>query len=437
MSDGHLLLLDASGFIHRSFHSGNPTYRSDGLPTWAITGFMALCWKLLGAAQHDQPTHAAAVFDAPGKTFRHQLFPAYKSNRPARDQELAPQLPYIRLAAQAMGLVPVEAPGFEADDLLATLAHRAAGQGMRVTVVSSDKDMGQTVQLGLVDVLDPVSHVRGLKFGVEPHQVPDYQALAGDAVDNIPGIDGIGDKSAAALVRLFGTVEEIVAAVKTAPNFFTPNQRVRLKAPGTLERLQLYRTLATLRRDVPLEIGLDDLVLKPIIREAVDAILKKLEATGRFEQIFASAPQMQRVVEPLLAAAEDWWNEELVCPGQPVPDLPQVGCYERRLAKGGVFEPAIIWRESEFDPITGERTGMQILRCQVGEMAADPFHEWPRLCRSPIEQSKYDFEMADRRWATVYATDDPKLKPQKPVDFYNLKPPTFSKPDSQKRKTAR
>lgn len=438
MADEHLLLLDASGVAYRSYHVGAHRFRSDGLPTWAIENFMSITWRLLGAAQHDQPTHAAAVFDAPGKTFRSDLYPDYKNNRPARVQELVDQIPWMYHAAEAMGISAVALSGFEGDDLLATLAHRAALLGWRVTIVSSDKDLGQCVQPGLVDVLDPVSHVRGLKFGVEPHQVPDYQALAGDSVDNIPGIDGIGDKSAAALVRLFGTVEEIVAATRSAPNFFTPSQRVRLKEADALERLQLYRELATLRRDVPLEISMDDLALRPIMREHIDKILDKLEAKGRFEAIFVGTPQMSRVVEPMPAMEDetDWYTEELAVPGQPVPDLPQCGYYERRLHKHGVFVPAVIFREREIDPITGEPTGQDILRCQVGEKLVDPVLEWPRLFRYPISQSKYQFEMADAAWARQHAPNDPKANPQLGVDFLALQAPTFSSQTSQKRKNA-
>lgn len=402
---------------------------------------MGMLWRLLGAAQHDQPTHAAAIFDC-GRTFRHDLFPAYKSNRPARDKELTAQLPYLHHVAETMGITAMELAGWEADDLLATLAFRAIEEGFRVTIVSSDKDLVQCAVEGKIEILDPVQHVRwteagvrSIKFGVEPKQVPDYQALAGDAVDNIPGIDGIGAKSAASLVRLFGTVEEIVAAVRTAPNFFTPGQRVRLKATDALEKLQLYRTLATLRRDVPINVKLSDLALRPIMHEHVQTFLATLEATGRFEAIFATAPQMQRVVErqgPL--EQMEWWVEELLVPGQAVPDLPQPGYYERRLTKGAVFVPAVIWREEETDPITGEETGQQILRCQVGETARDPIQEWSRLFKSPITKEKYEFEMADRRWAAAYAPDDPKSNPSTPIDRRSLPAVHCSQPDSQKRK---
>lgn len=444
MSARHLLLLDASGFAHRSFHSGNPTYRaSDGLPTWAITGFLGLCWRMLGAAQHDQPTMAAAVFDAPGRTFRHKIFPSYKSQRPARDQELAAQLPYMRHAAETMGMVPVEASGWEADDVIATLAARASAQGIRVTAVSSDKDFLQTIG-PLVEIVDPMAHiriteanVRGHKFGVAPAQVPDVQALAGDDVDNIPGIDGIGLKSATAMIQKFGSIEGCVAAARDPAKayFIQPRQRAELKRGDAMERLRLYRTLATLCRDVPLGVRLEDLILKPIMREHVDKLLAVLEAGARFDAIFATAPQMQRVVEKRSQfEIYDWWEEELTIPGQAAPDEPQCGYYERRLVRGGVFVPACIWREDERDPITNEVTGQQILRCQVGNSAADPIHEWSRLAKYPVTKAKYDFEMADRAWLGAYDPAHPKANPRSPIDRTTIPAVHCSKPVSQKRK---
>lgn len=445
MPDHHLLLIDISGFVRRAYHTGSNQFRSDGLPTWAITGTMAMLWRLLGAVQHDQPTLAAAIFDPPGKTFRHGIFPEYKNNRPARDQELSAQLPYIRHAVETMGITSLESPGFEADDVIATMATRAAAVGMRVTIVSSDKDMLQLVG-PLVEIVDPVAHtrialndvVRG-KFGVCPAQIPDVQALAGDDVDNIPGIDGIGLKGASRMIHSFGSIQGCLEAVRDPDKayFIQPRQRTELKRPDALERLTLYRTLATLRTDVPIVEELESLALKPILREHVDKILSTLEASGRFEAIFATEPKMQRVVEKRsVFDIYDWWEEELKVPGQNVPDLPQCGYYERRQHPKGVFVPAIIWREEELDLITGQETGLQILRCQVGNQPADPVQEWVRLSKHPITKEKYEFEMADRAWVSTYAPGDPKNNPRKPVDFYALKPPEFPQPDSKKRKKA-
>lgn len=432
----HLLLIDASGFAHRAYHAGSAhRFRSDGLPTWAIEGFLGLMWRLLGSASHDPPDLAVAAFDAPGKTFRHDLFPAYKSNRPARDQELAAQLPYMRVAAEAMGLTPSEAFGYEADDVICTLANQAVERGHRVTIVSSDKDYCQMVCDGKVVVVDPSqggrideAYVRGVKFGVEPRQVPDFQGLVGDDVDNIPGVDGIGPKNGAAFIRMFDTVEGVVKAANDRPAFFTPSQRVRLKDPAILPLLKLYRTLATLRADVPVELDEEAMETRDILKDSVMALLTKLEAAGRFQEIFRTDRQTHRQVEALSIGAQlEWWEEELEVPGQPIPDLPQCGYYERRLVKGGVFVPVTIWRDTEIDPITGKETGMHVLRCMVGDQEADAVHEWPKVYKNPITHEKYRFKMADLRWAKQFAPDDPHANPHKAVDFNCLPAPNFAR----------
>lgn len=438
----HLLLLDASGFAHRAFHTGGNQFRSDGLPTYAITGFMALMWKLLGAARADQPTHACACFDAPGKTFRHKLFKDYKNNRPARTQELAAQWPFMHHAAEAMGVRPLDLAGYEADDLVATLATRAVKAGMRVTIVSSDKDFCQLVKDGEVEIVDPVQHVRILeadvrsekKFGVPPSLVPDFQALAGDPVDNIPGIDGIGQKAAARYVRLFGTIEGVVGATTSRPGYFTPMVRTRLRE--SLPQLKLYRKLATLKRDVPLLTPLDGLILRPIIRDHVEKMLVTLEAKGRFDAIFAGEPKFDRVVEALPSPEEalEWWAEELKAPGQRIPDGPQCGFYERRLVKGGPRVPARIWRDPELDPVTGEPTSREVLRCQVGTKRADAVTEWGRLAMRPITKAKYEFEIADGAWCRMHAPHDPKACPEKVVDLTKVPVPVFNQPESKSSK---
>lgn len=438
----HLMLIDASGFAHRAYHVGGAQFRSDGLPTWAVTGFLAMMWRLLGAAQADAPTHCACVFDAPGKTFRHTLFPAYKNNRPARDQELAAQLPYMRIAAEAMGLTPVECSGYEADDVIATLATDALARGIRCTIVSSDKDFAQLVRDDCVEIIDPVARVRiretdvrGVKFGVEPHQVPEFQALAGDAVDNIPGIDGIGPREAARLVNLFGPVENVVSGVRAKAWHFTPLQRQRLR--GALDDLVLYRKLATLDRNVPLGLSWDELAVKPILRGHVDKILTVLEAKGRFDAIFAGVPVLARVVEPLGDRdALEWWREELAAAGQSLPDEPQCGLYMGRLGKGCPLVPARIWREVERDPLNQEPTGREFLRCEIGGRPADAVLEWSRLARMPVDEAKFAFESADAAWCRKHAPDLPKAAPDRPIDIRKMPAPRCPPSPPKRRKRA-
>lgn len=418
----HLLLIDASGFVHRAYHAGAKRYRSDGLPTWAIEGFLGLMWRLLGAAAADAPTHVAAVFDAPGKTFRHDLFCGYKTNRPARAAELSAQMPFMRHAAEAMGMAQIERKGYEADDLLATLAARAGKAGMRVTIVSSDKDMLQLVVAGAVEIVDPVAHARlteadvrsSRKFGVAPARVPEVQALAGDAVDNIPGIAGIGLKTAAALIRNFQDVEGVVKAARGRSPILSAAQRRVLK--DALPDLQLYRKLATLRRNVPLRLDLETLRVRPIERAHLDDFLKVLEASGRIESILGLDPQLARAVEPdPLPLA--WWRRELEKPGQQPPDEPQAGFYKRRLVRGGPWVGARIWREPEIDFVTEKPGGRDILQCEVGDRRSDPLAEWPRLCSHPIPEAEYRHRTATAKWTKDYAPHEPEARPDQPINW--------------------
>lgn len=432
----HLLLIDASGFAHRSFWSGPQIYRSsDGMPTWAILGFMGLIWRLLGAAEADRPTHAAAVFDHPGKTFRHDLFPAYKANR-TRSDELTVQMPYMARAAAALGLLPVTKEGVEGDDVLATLASEAVLEGCRVTVVTSDKDMLQIVQDESVEVIDPVSRQRYrkadvlAKFGVKPGHIPDLLALAGDTVDNVPGLPGVGLKAASSLIREHGGVGAILLAAKRGKLKCSAGVKVAIRRGGA--DLKLYRKLTALRyvQDLP---GMADLAVQPIQRSNVQALLKDLGASARFEVIFATDPMLRRPVErhndPF-----GWWQEELKAPGQHVPETPQCGFYERRLVKGAVFVPCRIFREIEVDPVTSEPTGREVLLCEVAGLARDARSEWGRLCMRPITAADYNFRIADTKWAKTHARSDPAANPGKPVNLLEVPAPRSPK---HPRKTKR
>lgn len=420
----HLMLIEASGFIHRAYHTGGNQFRSDGLPTWAITGFLGLMWRILGAAQHDQPTHGAAVFDAPGQTFRHELYPAYKRNRPARAAELSAQLPFMRHAAETMGLTPVEVTGFEADDVVATLAKRAAQQGYRVTIVSSDKDFYQLIEDDRIELVDTLTHKRvqvaevAQKFNVKPHQVPDVQALAGDQVDNVPGVPGVGLKTAGGLIRTHGDIDGLYRALDAGKAYFTGNERHQLKR--CRERVKLYRELVTLRCDVPLPVSIEDLALKPIMREHIDDILKRLEASHLSESIFGLDPRYERLVssddDPL-----SWHWRAVRLAGRPTgyhdftPPDPQCGWFKRRLVRGGPWAPAKIWREAERREL--QPTGRDILRCEVAGKLRDPQAEWPRLSINPITEEEYRFMTASAEWARAYSPHDPAANPEKPIDW--------------------
>jgi DNA polymerase-1 len=214
----HLSLIDGSAFIFRAYHALPPlTRKSDGLPVGAVSGFCNMLWKTIQDARGpDAPTHAAVVFDKGSVTFRNEIYDAYKAHREAMPEDLSPQIPLTREATRAFNVACLEQEGFEADDIIASLACMARDAGGRVTIVSSDKDLMQLVGGG-VEMLDPMKAVRidadavREKFGVGPDRVVDVQALAGDPTDNVPGAPGIGIKTAAQLITEFGDLETLLA----------------------------------------------------------------------------------------------------------------------------------------------------------------------------------------------------------------------------------
>ncbi len=440
----HLILMDASGFAFRAYYSCAPRYRhSDGEPTGAIETFLSMTWRMLGAAAADQPTMGVAVFDAPGGNFRHEIFPNYKANRdPARRLELDKQFPIMRAAAEVLGLVPVEKPGFEADDLIATYAHKARAKGIRVTIVSSDKDFGQVVDDGKIEIVDPMLKKRVQaaqvveKFGVEPGLVPDVQALAGDSVDGIPGMPGCGLDTAGKLVRRFGSLEGVLAHADDVrfPKVRVALQRMmdlRTSADGPAKLLpaakssneartgadwcRTFLQLTTLRRNVPGRINFEELRLKTPVRSHLIEMLRALEAEGREASIFGLDPQMVRVVKPQKDPLE-WWREtvEYGPDGKQLPDDPQPGFYQRRTAKGGPFVPARIWVVPEYDLIEDTPTGRDLVQCELGGRPRDPGAEWPRLSMSPITEKQF------KQMMQKYAPGAPPTRAT-PVDLSTVK----------------
>ena len=214
----HLYLIDGSGFVFRAYHALPPlTRKSDGLPTGAVSGFSNMLWKLLEDTKAgDKPTHLSVVFDAGRKTFRNDFFEEYKANRSEPPEDLIPQFPLTRDAVRAFGVACVEKEGFEADDLIATYARLGREAGARVTIVSADKDLMQLVRDSTVEMLDTVKNRRIgpeqviERFGVPPEKVVDVQALIGDPIDNVPGVPGIGVKTAAKLIGEFGDLETLL-----------------------------------------------------------------------------------------------------------------------------------------------------------------------------------------------------------------------------------
>ncbi|HPQ51547.1 MAG TPA: 5'-3' exonuclease H3TH domain-containing protein, partial [Alphaproteobacteria bacterium] len=206
MKSKELFLVDGSGFIFRAYHALPPLTRPDGTPVGAVMGFCNMLHKLL--TSHPD-AHIAIIFDAARLNFRNEIYADYKAHRPPAPEDLVPQFPLIREASEAFGLPTIEMEGYEADDLIATYARLANDNGIDVTIVSSDKDLMQLVRDG-VSMIDPMKQITiGReqvieKFGVPPEQVIDVQSLCGDSVDNVPGVPGIGIKTAAQLISEYG-----------------------------------------------------------------------------------------------------------------------------------------------------------------------------------------------------------------------------------------
>jgi DNA polymerase-1 len=252
-----LLLIDASGFLWRCFHALPERRRADGRAVHAVEGFLGIV--LRPVLERNRSTHVAVVFEAGGRTFRHDLYPGYKAHRPPPPPDLPPQMPIAMDAVRAFGLEAVAVPGVEADDVLATLARRGVEAGARVVVATQDKDLMQIVGPG-VRLYDQRARkvVREADveavFGVPPSRVVDVQALAGDAADGIPGVPGVGMKTAAELVRALGPLERILSALHLVGR---PTLRRRLAEHA--EQARLSRRLAELRTDVDLDLPLEAL----------------------------------------------------------------------------------------------------------------------------------------------------------------------------------
>jgi DNA polymerase-1 len=269
-----LVLIDASGFVFRAFHALPPLSRADGTPVNAVLGFTNMVMKVLADTHADS---VACIFDAGRRTFRNDIYPEYKAHRPEPPPELVPQFALVREAARALSLPAIEMPGFEADDIIATYVALARASGAEVIIVSSDKDLMQLVGEGvsMYDALKgrPIGEKEvAEKFGVPPAKVAQVQALAGDSSDNVPGIPGIGVKTAAELIETYGDIETLLA--RTA-EIKQPKRRENLETHAELARVSLR--LVTLKDDVPVPLALDDLALR---KPDAGALIGFLEAQG-------------------------------------------------------------------------------------------------------------------------------------------------------------
>ena len=275
----HLCLIDGSGYIFRAFFAiKTPMTRADGTPVGAVFGFCSMLWRLL---QDQQCDHIAVIFDAGRRSFRNDIYPEYKAHRPEPPPELVPQFALVRDATRAFNLPAIEAAGFEADDLIATYARHARESGAEVTIISSDKDLMQLIRPG-VAMWDPIKNkpigeAEVLeKFGVAPDRVVDVQSLAGDSTDNVPGVPGIGVKTAAELIGVFGDLDTLLAR---AGEIKQPKRREALLANA--DKARLSRELVRLKDDCAMPEGLDALVK----RRPVPAILRSFLEAQSFKSL--------------------------------------------------------------------------------------------------------------------------------------------------------
>ncbi|WP_417767010.1 DNA polymerase I [Stappia sp.] len=310
-ADDHLILVDGSTFIFRAYHALPPlTRKSDGLPVGAVSGFCNMLWKLLQEGltpeKGDEPTHMAVIFDHSAKTFRNEIYPEYKAQRPEPPEDLIPQFGLIREATRAFNVHCIEQEGFEADDLIATYARSAAANGARVTIVSGDKDLMQLIgpRVGMIDTMK--NKIFGEaevfeKFGVGPDKVIEVQSLAGDSVDNVPGVPGIGLKTAALLINEFGDLEALLAKADTIKQTKRRENLIEFA-----DQARVSKKLVTLKDDVPVELPAEALVVTELDGSRTIAFLKAMEFTTLTRRIAETTATDADAVAPADLTIRGW-----------------------------------------------------------------------------------------------------------------------------------
>ncbi len=307
----HLVLVDGSSYIFRAYHALPPlTRKSDGVPVGAVSGFCNMLYRLLKEAEKSaagtRPTHLAVIFDASGTTFRNRIYDLYKAHRPEAPEDLRPQFGLIREATRAFNVASIEQIDYEADDLIATYTRIAREKGAEVTIVASDKDLMQLIEPGVV-MLDTMKDKRigpdevFEKFGVTPDRVVDVQALAGDPVDNVPGVPGIGIKTAASLINDHGDLETLLAH---ATEIKQPKRRQSLIDHA--ENARLSMRLVTLERNVPIETPIEDLAVAPIDGVRLVGFLKAMEFGSLTRRVAEATGAVAEAIDPANVPVKFW-----------------------------------------------------------------------------------------------------------------------------------
>ena len=416
-SKQHLYLVDGSAYIFRAYHRLPPLTDPEGTPVGAVYGYTTMLWKLAeDLHKADGPTHLAVILDAGSKSFRNDIYDAYKANRPPPPEDLVPQFPLIRDATRAFSLPCIEEPGYEADDLIASYAREATRRGWDVTIVSSDKDLMQLVgkcaepddgiEGGCIDMLDTMKDQRiGIpevmeKFGVPPEKVGDVLALMGDSVDNVPGVFGVGPKTATKLIQDHGDLESALAA---APAMKKSKLQERLIEHA--EQARLSKVLVTLKEDCALPMPLDQFKLETVPREPLAAFLGRHGFTSLLKRLDAGAgspapPTRLHPARPVTAGAGPVEGAARQAP----PDMPAIDydayecvqtleALERWIAKAAAAHLVAVDTEtSMLDSMQSDLCGVSLAigpneACYIplGHGGSDMFAETPP--QVPLEQA--------------------------------------------------
>ena len=304
----HLYLIDGSGYIFRAYHALPPlTRKSDGLPVGAVQGFCNMLWKLLKETNSGQrPTHLAVIFDKSSKTFRNDIYPAYKAHRPEPPADLRPQFGLIKQATRAFNVAAIEQDNYEADDLIATYARQAAEAGATCRIVSSDKDLMQLVRPGvaLYDTMKDkeIGEAEVLeKFGVKPEKVVDVQSLSGDSVDNVPGVPGIGVKTGAQLITEYGDLETLLARSSEIKQ-----QKRRENLIAFADQARISKRLVTLDAHVPVEHDVGSFAVDQPRAADLIGFLKALEFSTFTKKVAGELSADMAAIDPVSIEIKYW-----------------------------------------------------------------------------------------------------------------------------------
>jgi DNA polymerase-1 len=384
----HLVLIDGSGFIFRAFHALPPMTRPDGVPVNAVFGFTNMLAKLL---KDHEGTHIAVIFDAGRTTFRNRIYEAYKAHRPPPPEELIPQFALVREATVAFGVPSIELADWEADDLIASYARAACEIGGQTTIVSSDKDLMQLIRPG-VAMLDPIKQKPigpaevMEKFGVAPEKLIEVQALMGDPTDNVPGVPGIGPKTAAQLISEFGSLDAVLEA---APAMKPSKRRDMLLQHADAARIS--RELVTLRDDAPLPVPVDHLNPHPPERATLAAWL----AAQGFRSIATRLGLDGAAPAPAARAAQ---GELLLSDDAPVPAAAPVvqgdfGPYETVTTEAALADWVAAIRAAGMVALDTETDGLDAMRARLLgiSLAVAP----GRACYIPLRHKGVDNQLAE------------------------------------------